>query len=113
MGKKLQPKVLEDIIAALPAKERDSLKAQELSTEWLNERIAYCKGLLKRDLWFGIAWFVVYSVSLFTTGFGQLTVTIFLIGMSYFIYAIFKTGSFGLNKKRVKVYEELLKAMEG
>jgi hypothetical protein len=40
-----------------------------------------------------------------------LTVTIFLFGMAYFIYTILKTGSFGLNRKRVQVYEELLKAM--
>lgn len=112
MGKKLQPKELDSIIAVLPAKEQAKLRAQEISPEWLRENIAHCKNLLKRDLWFGGIWFLAYSVALFLTKFGQLTVSIFLFGMAYFIYTIFKTGSFGLNKKRVQVYEALLAALE-
>ena len=112
MGKKLQPKELDSIIAVLPAKEQAKLRAQDLSPEWLRENIAHCKNLLKRDLWFGPIWFTAYSVMLFVDGFSSLTVSIFLLGMAYFIYTIFRTGSFGLNKKRVQVYEALLKAME-
>lgn len=108
----MQSKELDGIINVLPAKEQAKLRAQDLSPEWLRENIAHCKGLLKRDMWFGAVWFVAYSVALFTTKFGQLTVSIFLVGMAYFIYTIFKTGSFGLNKKRVQVFEQLLKVIE-
>lgn len=112
MGKKLQPKALDSIIGILPKKEQAKLRTQDLSPEWLEENIAYCKGLLKRDIWFGAIWFVAYTVALFVTKFGQLTISIFLLGMAYFIYTIFKTGSFGLNKKRIQVYEQLLAAIE-
>jgi hypothetical protein len=109
MGKKLQPKTLDSIIGILPKKEQAKLRAQDLSPEWLKENITYCNGLIKRDIWFGAIWFVAYTASLFVTKFSQLTVYIFLFGMAYFFYTIFKTGSFGLNKKRIQVYEQLLK----
>lgn len=113
MGKKLQPNELDSIIGILPKKEQIILKAQQdLSPEWLGEKIAYFKKLMQRDIWFGAVWFVAYTVALFLTKFSQITVYIFLMGMAYFIYTIFKTGSFGLNKNRVKVYEELLKAIK-
>ena len=112
MGKKLQPKALESIISVLPAKERARLLEQDLNPEWLREQIEQCRLLMTRDKWVGPIWFVAYSIALYKTHFSSLTVTIFLIGMSYFIYTTLKTGSFGLNKKRVKVFEELLKAME-
>lgn len=111
MGKKLQPKELESIISALPAKEQVKLRQQEITADWLREQTKQCQSLMNRDKWVGPIWFVAYSVTLFKIGFSSLTVTIFLIGMSYFIYTIFKTGSFGLNRKRVQVYEELLKAI--
>jgi hypothetical protein len=112
MGRKLQPKELDSIISVLPKKEQIVLKAQDLSPEWLEEKITYFKKLIQRDLWFGGVWFVAYTAALFLTKFSQITVCVFLIGMAYFIYTIFKTGSFGLNKNRVKVYEELLKAIK-
>ena len=112
MGKKLQPKELESIIAVLPAKEQAKLREQDLSPEWLRENIAHCKGLMKRDMWFGPIWFVTYSVMLFVYGFTPYIISIFLLGMGYFLYTIFKTGSFGLNKKRVQVFEQLLEAIE-
>lgn len=87
------------------------MRQQEITAEWLREQIGLCKSHMKRDMWVGPIWFVAYSVALLKTGFSSLTVTIFLLGMSYFIYTIFKTGTFGLNRKRVQVYEELLKAM--
>ena len=112
MGKKLQPKELDSIISVLPAKEQAKLREQDISPDWLREQIEQCRYLMTRDKWVGPIWFVAYSVSLFKTGFSSLTITIFLIGMSYFIYTILKTGSFGLNKKRVQVFEQLLKAIE-
>ena len=112
MGKKLQSKELDSIISAMPAKEQAKLRAQDISPAWLRENIAHCKGLMKRDLWFGPIWFLTYSVLLFVYGYTTFTVSIFLLGVSYFIYTIFKTGSFGLNRKRVQVYEQLLQALE-
>ena len=112
MGKKLQSKELDSIISVLPKKEQAQLRAQEISPEWLRENIANCKALLKRDLWIGPIWFVTYSVLLFMYGITTPIILIFLLGMVYFIYTIFKTGSFGLNKKRVQVFEQLLKAIE-
>lgn len=111
MGKKLQPKELESIISKLPAKEQAKLREQEITADWLREKTVQSQYFMTRDKWVGPIWFVAYSVALFKTGFSSLTVTIFLFGMAYFIYTIFKTGTFGLNRKRVKVYEELLIAM--
>lgn len=112
MGKKLQPKELESIISVLPAKERARLQEQDITPDWLREQIEQCRQLMKRDAWIGPIWLIGYSIALLKTSFSSLTVTIFLIGMSYFIYTILKTGSYGLNRKRVQVFEELLKAME-
>lgn len=112
MGKKLQPKTLESIIAVLPAKEQAKLRTQDITPDWLREQIKLCKGLMKRDMWVGPIWFLGYSAALFLTGVGTTTITIFLFGIMYFIYTITKTGSFGINRKRVQVFEELLKAVE-
>lgn len=111
MPKKLQPSELEKIIAVLPVKEQELLRRQEISPEWLQENIARCKSLLKQDLWVGLIWFVAYSAALFITKFSSLTITVFIFGVIYFIYTIFKTGSFGLNRKRVQVFEQLLNQM--
>jgi hypothetical protein len=67
---------------------------------------------MKRDLWVGIPWFIAYTVALFTTGIGNLTLGIFVVGMVYFVYTVFTTGSYGLNRKRVKVYEQLLEKLK-
>ena len=111
MGKKLQPKEFESIISTLSAKEQAKLREQEITDDWLREQIEQCNYLMTRDKWVGPIWFVAYSVSLFKFGFTSLTITIFLFGMAYFIYTILKTGSFGLNRKRVQVYEALLKTI--
>lgn len=112
MPKKLQPREFEEIIRLLPAKERMALREQEISVAWLRENIARSKRLMKRDLWIGPVWFLAYAVSLFLTRFSNLTIGIFVVGAAYFIYTIFSTGSFGLNRKRVQVYEQLLKILE-
>lgn len=111
MPKKLQPAEFQKIIDALPVKEQELLRQQDISPEWLRENIARCKSLLKRDLWVGLIWFVAYSAALFLTKFGSLTITIFVFGVIYFIFTIFKTGSFGLNRKRIQVYEQLLEQL--
>jgi hypothetical protein len=111
MPRKLQTTELEKIIKPLPLIERQALAAQDLTPAWLEENIGRSKRSMKMDLWVGIPWFVLYSVALFATGIGNLSIGIFVIGMIYFIYAIFTHGSYGLNKKRVKVYQQLLDKM--
>ena len=111
MPKKLQQKEFEALISSLPPKDRLALREQDISPEWLKDNIARCKSLMKRDLWVGPVWFVAYSVSLFLTRFSNFTIGIFVVGAIYFVYTIFSTGSFGLNRKRVHVYEQLLEKM--
>ncbi len=102
----------ESIIGILPVRDRIAMREQELSPEWLQENIARCNRLMKKDLWVGLIWFALYSISLFLTKFGKLTIGIFVIGLVYFTYVVFKTGSFGLNKKRIRVYEQLLEKLK-
>ena len=111
MPKKLQQSEFEEIIQILPPKDRTLLREQEITPDWLRESIKRHRKLMKRDLWLGPGWVVLYGIFLFKTGYSNLTIGIFVIGAVYFIYTIFTTGSFGLNRKRVKVYEELLSKM--
>ncbi|MEK7253831.1 MAG: hypothetical protein AAB316_03745 [Bacteroidota bacterium] len=113
MPKKLPPAELEKIIQPLPAKERLALQQQDLTPEWLEAEIARRQKLMKRDVWVGIPWFVIYSIVYFTKGFGNLTIAIGVLGLIYFAYAIFTGGSYGMNRKKVKVYEELLEKLKG
>lgn len=110
--KKIAAKDLEEIIRPLPASERMRLREQDISPAWLQENIAQCKILMKRDLWVGPVWFVAYAVSLFLTRFSNYTIGLFVVGALYFTYTALTTGSFGLNRKRVQAYEKLLKKLE-
>ncbi len=108
MAKKLNKADLEAIIKVLPAKERNKLKGENLTVQWLEENIERCKALMKRDALIGIPWFLAYSVSLWKAGMNNITIAIFVIGMAYFVYTTFTTGSYGLNQKKVKVYKDIL-----
>ena len=88
------------------------LRKQELTTMWLEGNIEKCRKAMRRDTWVGIPWFIIYSIALFTKGLGYISLGIFAAGMIYFIYAIFTTGSFGQNRRRVKVYGELLERLK-
>ena len=112
MRKNLQQSEFENIIKPLPAKDRTALRGQELTATWLEENIEKCRKAMKRDTWVGIPWFILYSIALFTQGLGYVSLGIFAAGMVYFMYAFFTTGSFGQNRKRAKVYEELLGRMK-
>ncbi|MEZ4957711.1 MAG: hypothetical protein R2825_29405 [Saprospiraceae bacterium] len=112
MAKKLKPSDFEAIISILSTKERNKLRAQHLSVEWLEENIERCKNLMKRDVYIGIPWFVAYTISLWQVGYNNITAVIFVIGIVYFIYTTFTTGSYGTNQRRVKVYEDLLKKLK-
>jgi hypothetical protein len=112
MAKKLKPADFEAIISILSTKERNKLRDQHLSVEWLEENIERCKNLMKRDVYIGIPWFVAYTISLWQVGYNNITAVIFVIGIVYFIYTTFTTGSYGTNQRRVKVYEDLLKKLK-
>lgn len=110
MAKTKRPtrKEIEKLAAALPKKDRADFLAQDIGKPWLEEQIQYRKDLMKRDVWIGIPWFLAYTASLFMVGMNYLTATIFVIGLVYFVYTIFTTGTYGGNRRRIKIYEELL-----
>ena len=112
MAKKLKPDDFEAIIKILPSKERIKLREQNLSVQWLEESLVQCKNLMKRDAYIGIPWFAAYCISLWKIGLNNITVAIFVIGVIYFVYTTFTTGSYGLNQRKVKVYGELLKKLK-
>ncbi|MEO1263718.1 MAG: hypothetical protein AAFZ15_33215 [Bacteroidota bacterium] len=112
MAKKLKPADLEKIIQPLSRKERTKLKEQNITVPWLEENIENCKNLMKRDTYIGIPWFIAYSVSLWQVGMNNITVAIFVIGVAYFVYTTFTTGTYGANARKVKVYEDLLKKLK-
>ncbi len=111
MPDKLAKKDMESILSPLPAKDRNKLMAEELTPEKVKATLARTRELMKRDLWIGLPWFISYSVALFTKGIGFLSVSIFVVGMIYFITTALTSGSYGLNRKREKVFEKLLQKM--
>ncbi|RMG80860.1 MAG: hypothetical protein D6714_13970 [Bacteroidetes bacterium] len=102
------PDSVEALLKKLPAREQKRLSGITLTPEWLEAAIADARKAMKRDVWFGVPWFVAYSVAWFTLGAHNLTISIFVIGLVYFTYAIFTSGSYGLNRKRVQVFEQIL-----
>lgn len=108
MGKKLKPDDLEKIIKVLPKKEQVKLREQKITIPWLEQNIEICKNLMKRDTYIGIPWFAAYCLSLWKAGMNNITALIFVIGVVYFVYTTFTTGTYGLNQRKVTVYEELL-----
>lgn len=112
MPKSLDKSEFEKIIKPLPAKDRTALRELELTKPLLEEKIAVSRRMMKRDVWVGIPWFIAYSVALYTKGIGNISIGIFVVGMIYFMYAVFTTGSYGTNRKRIQVYEQLLEKMK-
>lgn len=104
--------MLEKIISALPAKDRVVLREQDLTPEWLETAIHQRKSLMQRDLWVGVPWFIAYSASLLLTQFSNITIGIAVIGSVYFTYTVFTTGSYGSNRKRIAVYQQLLEKLK-
>jgi hypothetical protein len=106
--KKLKKNDLEEIMKQLPFRERTRIKGSQLTPELLKTEIEKAQKAMTRDKYFGIPWFLAYTISWFSLGTHNITYAIFVIGLIYFCYAIFTQGSFGLNRKRVKVFEEML-----
>lgn len=92
----------------LPRKEREEIKSGSLRKEEMATRLKNSQDAMKRDLWVGIPWFVAYTIMWFTTGasFGSIALT--AVGLAYFTYSYFTAGSYGVNRRRVKIYEALL-----
>lgn len=113
MAEKLQQSEFEEIIKPLPPKDRIMLREEEITQDWLRNNIEYRRKLMKRDRWIGPIWVVIYGIALFKTGYGAITISIFVVGAVYFLYTLLTTGSYGLNRKRISVYEALLNKMLG
>ncbi len=110
--KKLKKQDLENIIKPLPLRERERINRAEITPEFLEEGIQKAQKAMTRDKYFGIPWFLAYAIAWFNLGAHNITIGILVIGIVYFCYAIFTTGSYGLNRKKVKVYEELLERLK-
>lgn len=111
MSNKLRQADFEEIIKPLPPKDRIILREEEITQDWLRNNIEYRRKLMKRDRWIGPVWVILYGIALFKTGYSAITIGIFAAGAVYFMYVLFTTGSYGLNRKRVRVYEALLDKM--
>lgn len=92
----------------LPKKEREEIRARSLSKEEMRQRQQRSRDAMKQDLWVGIPWFLAYTLMWFTTGVSFGTIALTVVGIGYFTYSYFTTGSYGVNRRRVKVYQALL-----
>ena len=99
---------LELWLLRLPKKEREEIRSKSLSKEEMKQRIQRSRDAMKQDLWVGIPWFGAYTLMWFTTGVSFGTIALTIIGIVYFTYSYFTTGSYGVNRRRVKVYQALL-----
>lgn len=108
----IKEKDFKRIIKILPFREQKSWIREEIQAEDLKDRIQKGKETMKLDVYFGIPWFLLYAISLAVGGLNYLTIIIFVIGLVYFTYRFFKNGSYGMNRKRIKVCEELLEILE-
>jgi predicted nuclease of restriction endonuclease-like (RecB) superfamily len=106
--KQSKKKDLEEIMKRLPFREKKRLEEIEVTPEFLQNEIEQAKKAMKQDAYFGIPWFLAYSIAWFSLGRHNITISIFVIGLIYFCYAIFTKGSYGLNRKRAKIFEEML-----
>ncbi len=109
---RIPPSELKKILAPLPRKEQQAWLEKDLRPEMVEEAIRRSRASMRRDLWVGIPWFLLYSVSLFVQGYTVLTNGIFLVGVLYFYFAFTRYGSYGLNRKRVQVLENLLERLK-
>lgn len=112
MPTKLAKKDLEEILKPLPPKDRKRLMEEELTFEKITATLERTRQLMKRDIWVGLPWFLLYSIALFTKGIGIFSVGIFVAGMIYFITTALTSGSYGLNRKRAKALESMIEKLE-
>ena len=93
----------------MPSKERKRIEAMDLTLDVLNEEIEKSKKAMKMDASFGIPWLIAYVYCMWKFQYTIPTLIIFGMGVIYFCYAFFTRGSYGLNSKRVTIFEEIKK----
>ncbi len=106
--KKLTEKEFRELTKPLPLRERERLKRQEMTPDWLESQIVTAKQEMKNDIYLGIPWVIMYTISLLQFGLTSATIAIFCIGAAYFVYVTIKRGNYGLLKKKVQVFEKIL-----
>ena len=102
-------KDLNEILRYLPAKEQKRIKSADLTEEFVDAEIEKAKKAMKLDVSFGLPWLFAYIFCIWKFAYTMPTLLIFGIGLAYFSYAIFTRGTYGMNSKRVKAFEEIKK----
>ena len=95
--------------AELPRRDRDYWATHEVTRPALEAAIADSKQYMRNDLTVGIPWVIMYLGSHYFYGLNSATITLFLAGLVYFTYASVRNGTYGHNRKRIAVYEKVLK----
>ena len=95
--------------AELPKRDREYWAAHEVTRPALESAIADSKQYMRNDLTVGIPWVIMYLGSHYLYGLNSATITLFLVGLVYFGYASVRNGTYGHNRKRIAVYEGVLK----
>lgn len=93
----------------LPGRDRRYWAAHEVTRPALEAAIADSRASMRNDLWVGIPWVVLYLGAHYFYGLTGFTIALFFIGLVYFIYAFVRNGTYGHNRKRIRVYESVLK----
>ena len=99
---------LEKLLLTVPKKERERIKSINWTKQRLLDGIQETKDNMKYDLQFGIPWILMYGVSHFTFGLTPLTITILVLGFGYFLFVMARRGSYGMNRRKKKIFEYLL-----
>lgn len=99
---------LDRLLNNLPRKYAEEIRRTDWTRAQLEAEIAEKRQLMRNDVLFGVPWAVVYLISLYVFGFNAGTIAILVVGIAYFGYALWKNGSYGTNRKRVRIYELLL-----
>ena len=105
---KKEDATLEKLLLTVPKKERERIKSINWTKQRLLEGIQETKDNMKYDLQFGIPWILMYGVSHFTFGLTPLTITILVLGFGYFLFVMARRGSYGMNRRKKKIFEYLL-----
>lgn len=100
-------KDLDKLIRMMPSKERKRIKSAELTPDFVNQEIEKAKNAMKQDMSFGLPWVIAYIFCIWKFRYTTPTLIIFGIGGIYFAYAIYSRGTYGLNRQRLKVFEEI------
>lgn len=111
MGK-LSKKKVGDLSKILPQKDRQAIIANPPTVAQLNDWIKHTEELMKRDVQMGIPLLIAYAISLIFFQQQWALIALTVIAILYFSYTTFTTGTYGLNRRRLKVYKALLNELE-